>query len=333
MKSFGRWPTVAVLAAALALPHFMRGTQTEFAIEVMVTGMFALSLNILIGRLGLISLGHGLFLGVGAYLAGFMLRHLSDNLFLLLAAALVLGIVVSALVGAMVLRLGGVGFIMITIAFCQLFYVLILSTQTWSGGINGIPSIPRPTLWPGKDLPDWLSLNSEYTFYYVALVCLVLLVYALKRLDASPLGSVFSGIRQNPARMRALGYPVRRFQLIGFVMAGSVAAVAGALQASLFSLVDPSLLFWTTSGEVILMVILGGVGALYGPLVGAALFLALFHYLGTLTDHWRLVLGIVFVLVVLYAPSGLVPLAANALERWRVKKPGDGPAALPEEAA
>jgi len=334
MKGVHRWPTVVVLAAALALPHFTRGTQTEFAIEVMVTGMFALSLNILIGRLGLISLGHGLFLGVGAYLAGFMLRHLSDNLFLLLAAALVLGIVVSALVGAMVLRLGGVGFIMITIAFCQLFYVLILSTQAWSGGINGIPSIPRPTLWPGKDLPDWLSLNSEYTFYYVALVCLVLLVYGLKRLDASPLGSVFSGIRQNPARMRALGYPVRRFQLIGFVMAGSVAAVAGALQASLFSLVDPSLLFWTTSGEVILMVILGGVGALYGPLVGAALFLALFHYLGTLTDHWRLVLGIVFVLVVLYAPSGLVPLAANALERWRGKKPGDrpAPAALREEA-
>jgi branched-chain amino acid transport system permease protein len=334
MKGVGRWPTVVVLAAALALPHFTRGTQTEFAIEVMVTGMFALSLNILIGRLGLISLGHGLFLGVGAYLAGFMLRHLSENLFLLLAAALVLGIVVSALVGAMVLRLGGVGFIMITIAFCQLFYVLILSTQAWSGGINGIPSIPRPTLWPGKDLPGWLSLNSEYTFYYVALVCLVLLVYALKRLDASPLGSVFSGIRQNPARMRALGYPVRRFQLIGFVMAGSLAAVAGALQASLFSLVDPSLLFWTTSGEVILMVILGGVGALYGPLVGAALFLALFHYLGTLTDHWRLVLGIVFVLVVLYAPSGLVPLAANALERWRGKKPGDrrAPAALPEEA-
>lgn len=336
MNVFRHWPTLAVLAVALALPHFTRGTQTEFATEVMITGMFALSLNILIGRLGLISFGHGLFLGVGAYLAAFMLRHLSENLFLLLAAALLVGIVVSALVGAMVLRLGGVGFVMITIAFCQLFYVLVLSTQAWSGGINGIPSIPRPKLWGGRNLPDWLSLDSEFTFYYVVLVALVLLVYGLKRLDASPLGSVFSGIRQNAARMRALGYPVRRFQLIGFVMAGSLAAVAGALQASLFSLVDPSLLFWTTSGEVILMVILGGVAALYGPLVGAALFLALFHYLGTLTDHWRLVLGIVFVVVVLYAPNGLVPLVTNALRRRRGgAKPDAGAAApgLPEEAA
>lgn len=329
------WPMMVVLAAAVALPHFTRGTQTEFAIEVMVTGMFALSLNILIGRLGLISFGHGLFLGVGAYLAGFMLRHLSENLFLLLAAALVAGIVVSALVGALVLRLGGVGFVMITIAFCQLFYVLVLSTQAWSGGINGIPSIPRPKLWSGADLPAWLSLNSEVTFYYVALIGLVLLVYGLKRLDASPMGAVFSGIRQNAARMRALGYPVRRFQLIGFVMAGTLASLAGALHASLFNLVDPSLLFWTTSGEVILMVILGGVGTLYGPLVGAALFLALFHYLGTITDHWRLVLGIVFVVVVLYAPNGLVPLVMNALARWRLTKPGgsDAAASLPKEAA
>jgi len=335
MSPVRHWPMLAVLLAALALPHFTRGTQTEFATEVMITGMFALSLNILIGRLGLISFGHGLFLGVGAYLAGFMLRHLSENLFLLLAAALLVGIVVSALVGAMVLRLGGVGFVMITIAFCQLFYVLILSTQTWSGGINGIPSIPRPKLWPGDDLPNWLTLDSEFTFYYVTLGALVLLMVGLTRLDASPLGSVFSGIRQNAARMRALGYPVRRFQLIGFVMAGSIAAVAGALQASLFSLVDPSLLFWTTSGEVILMVILGGVGALYGPLVGAALFLALFHYLGTLTDHWRLVLGIVFVVVVLYAPNGLVPLVTNAVRRWRGVKPSAraAAAALPEEAA
>lgn len=329
------WPMMVVLAAAVALPHFTRGTQTEFAIEVMVTGMFALSLNILIGRLGLISFGHGLFLGVGAYLAGFMLRHLSENLFLLLAAALVAGIVVSALVGALVLRLGGVGFVMITIAFCQLFYVLVLSTQAWSGGINGIPSIPRPKLWSGADLPAWLSLNSEVTFYYVALIGLVLLVYGLKRLDASPMGAVFSGIRQNAARMRALGYPVRRFQLIGFVMAGTLASLAGALHASLFNLVDPSLLFWTTSGEVILMVILGGVGTLYGPLVGAALFLALFHYVGTITDHWRLVLGIVFVVVVLYAPNGLVPLVMNALARWRLTKPGgsDAAASLPKEAA
>lgn len=322
-----RWTVCVMLLLALLLPHGLRGTQTEFAVEVMTTAMFALSLNILIGRLGLISFGHGLFLGVGAYLAGLMLLHLTQNLFLLLAAALAAGALVSLVVGALVLRLGGVGFVMITIALCQLAYVAVLSADRWTGGINGIPSIPRPTLWPG-DAAEWLSLDSAKTFYHVALVALVLLLYALRRLDASPMGAVFAGIRQNPARMGALGYPVRRFQLIGFVMAGSVAAVAGALQAALFNLVEPAILFWTVSGEVILMVILGGVASLYGPAVGAALFLALFHYLGLLTDHWRLVLGVVFILVVLFAPAGLVPLVGNA---WRRRR-GAAPAAAAGDA-
>ncbi|MEJ5988417.1 branched-chain amino acid ABC transporter permease [Ramlibacter sp. PS3R-8] len=303
------------LLLALAVPHVTRGTQTEFAIELLITGIFALSLNILIGRLGLISFGHGMFLGVGAYLAAFQLRNVTDNLFLLLLAALLVGAVIALLVGALVLRLGGVGFVMITIAMCQLVYVVILSTQTWSGGINGLTSIPRPTFW--KDAPAWLSLDTGATFFYVALACLVVFIWLLKRLDASAMGSVFEGIRQNPGRMLALGYPVRAFQLTGFVMAGAAAAVAGALHASLFGFVDPTVFFWTTSGEVILMVILGGATALYGPLVGAMIFLALFHYLSGLTDHWRLVLGLVFVVVVLYAPRGLVPLMAEAWTRRR----------------
>lgn len=308
----GRALAGGVLLVALLLPHLTRGTQTEFAIEVLIFGIFALSLNILIGRLGLISFGHGLFLGVGAYLAAFLLRTVSDNVFGLLVAALLVGALIAVVVGALVLRLGGVGFVMITIALCQLFYVLVLSTQSWSGGMNGLTSIPRPTLWPGKGLPAWLSMDSEVTFYYVALACLIGFIALLRRLDASTMGSVFDGIRQNPQRMRALGYPVRRFQLIGFVMAGAAAGVAGALHASLFGFVDPTVFFWTTSGEVILMVILGGAGTLFGPLVGAALFLTLFHYLSTLTEHWRLVLGLVFVIVVLYAPRGLVPLLSDA---------------------
>ncbi|MEO5670195.1 MAG: branched-chain amino acid ABC transporter permease [Ramlibacter sp.] len=306
------------LLAILAVPHVTRGTQTEFAIEVLVIGMFALSLNILIGRLGLISFGHGMFLGVGSYLAAFQLRSITDNLFVLLAAALVVGAIVALVVGALVLRLGGVGFVMITIAMCQLIYVVILSTQSWSGGINGLTSIPRPTFWKGA--PTLLSLDTGATFYYVALACLLTFIWLLKRLDASWMGSVFDGIRQNPARMQALGYPVRSFQLAGFVMAGAAAAVAGALHASLFGFVDPTVFFWTTSGEVILMVILGGATALYGPLVGAAIFLVLFHYLSGLTDHWRLVLGLVFVAVVLYAPRGLVPLVADAWNRKRARR-------------
>lgn len=309
-----------VLLVALALPHAARGTQTEFAIELMLAGIFALSLNILIGRLGLISFGHGMFLGIGGYLAAFQLRQVTDNLFLLLLMALVAGAIVALLVGALVLRLGGVGFVMITIAMCQLVYVVILSSQNWSGGINGLTSIPRPTFWKGA--PSLLTLDTGATFYYVALACLVIFIWVLKRLDKSAMGSVFDGIRQNPARMHALGYPVRIFQLAGFVMAGAAAAVAGALHASLFGFVDPTVFFWTTSGEVILMVILGGAATLYGPLVGAAIFLALFHYLSGLTDHWRLVLGLVFVAVVLCAPRGLVPVVADAWCRWRKSTAG-----------
>lgn len=333
----GRAWALAALLVALLLPHFTRGTQTEFAIEVVIFGIFALSLNILIGRLGLISFGHGLFLGVGAYLAAFLLRQVSENVFALLVAALLVGALIAMVVGALVLRLGGVGFVMITIALCQLFYVLVLSTQSWSGGMNGLTSIPRPSLWRGKGLPEWLSMDSGVTFYYVALACLVGFILLLRRFDASTMGSVFDGIRQNPQRMRALGYPVRMFQLIGFVMAGAAAAVAGALHASLFGFVDPTVFFWTTSGEVILMVILGGAGTLFGPLVGAALFLVLFHHLSTLTEHWRLVLGLVFVIVVLYAPRGLVPLVAEAGEslrkRWRAKAVArdEMPAAIGEQ--
>ncbi|HSV46542.1 MAG TPA: branched-chain amino acid ABC transporter permease [Ramlibacter sp.] len=313
-----RWLPYVFLLAALAVPQVTRGTQTEFAIELLIMGIFALSLNILIGRLGLISFGHGMFLGVGAYLAAFQLRHVTDNLFLLLLAALLLGAVVALVVGALVLRLGGVGFVMITIAMCQLVYVVILSTHKWSGGVNGLTSIPRPTFWKGG--PALLSLETGATFFYVALACLVGFIGLLKRLDASAIGSVFDGIRQNPARMQALGYPVRAFQLAGFVMAGAAAAVAGALHASLFGFVDPMVFFWTTSGEVILMVILGGAAALYGPLVGAAIFLVLFHYLSGLTDHWRLVLGLVFVVVVLYAPRGLVPLVAQVWASRRARR-------------
>lgn len=317
--SMKRVAIALLLLALLVLPQVTRGTQTEFAVEVLVFGIFALSLNILIGRLGLISFGHGMFLGIGAYLAAFQLRHLSDNLFLLLLAALLVGALLALIVGALVLRLGGVGFVMITIALCQLFYVVVLSTQKWSGGINGINSIPRPTLWKAANGsgPAWLSLDTGATYYYVALACLGVFVFLLKRLDQSTMGAVFDGIRQNPARMRALGYPVRGFQLAGFVMAGAAAGVAGALHAGLFGFVDPTVFFWTTSGEVILMVILGGVATLYGPLVGAALFLVLFHYLSALTDHWRLALGAVFILVVLYAPRGLVPLVTEFWARRR----------------
>ena len=315
--SMKRVAIALLLLALLVLPQVTRGTQTEFAVELLVFGIFALSLNILIGRLGLISFGHGMFLGIGAYLAAFQLRHLSDNLFLLLLAALLVGALLALIVGALVLRLGGVGFVMITIALCQLFYVLVLSTQKWSGGINGINSIPRPTLWKAGSGPAWLSLDTGATYYYVALACLGVFVFLLKRLDHSTMGAVFDGIRQNPARMRALGYPVRGFQLAGFVMAGAAAGVAGALHAGLFGFVDPTVFFWTTSGEVILMVILGGVATLYGPLVGAALFLVLFHYLSALTDHWRLALGAVFILVVLYAPRGLVPLVTEFWARRR----------------
>jgi branched-chain amino acid transport system permease protein len=330
MGTTKRFWIAAALLLALLLPQLLRGTQTEFAIEVLVFGIFALSLNILIGRLGLISFGHGLFLGVGAYLAAFQLRALSDNLFLLLIAAVLVGALIALIVGALVLRLGGVGFVMITIALCQLFYVLVLSTQSWSGGINGLTSIPRPTLLPGGHWPEWLTLDNGATFYYVALACLLGFIALLQRLDASTMGAVFDGIRQNPQRMRALGYPVRSFQLIGFVMAGAAAAVAGTLHASLFGFVDPTVFFWTTSGEVILMVILGGAGTLLGPLVGAALFLTLFHHLSGWTDHWRLVLGLVFVAVVLFAPRGLVPLVTEAWARWRAGRRATAPQATLE---
>lgn len=309
---------IALLAGLLALiaaPWFTTGTQSEFIGDILIYSLFALSLNILIGQLGLLSFGHGTFFGLGGYAAAFMLLKASHNLWLMLAVVIAVCALSSLVIGYFALLARGMAFIMITMAISQLFYIVAVTAYTLTGGVDGLTSVPRPEFFPGADEIRWLSLSGNTAFYYLCLAFFLLGLGVIYRLRRSPLGAAFEGIRENEERMRSVGYPVGRYKLIGFVMSGTLAGIAGALSVIQLGFAGPTAFFWTTSGEVILAVIIGGASTLFGPVIGSALFLSLFRFIGQYTEHWRLFVGIVFVALVMFAPGGLSELWRRRKER------------------
>jgi branched-chain amino acid transport system permease protein len=216
-------------------------------------------------------------------------------------AAVAVAMLAALVIGAVSLRTRGVYFIMITLAFAQMVYYIFVSLKVY-GGDDGLPLGGRSLLGLGLDL------KSDVTFYYVVLAIFAVAFFLLARLLNSRFGRVLQGIRENETRMEALGYPVYRYKLIAFVLAGAVAGLGGALLANQNELTSPTMLHWTQSGTLLIMVILGGVGFLYGGLLGAAVFLLLEEVLSGYTIHWQLGVGLVLLAVVLYAPNGLSTL-------------------------
>lgn len=304
---------LAALVLLLAVPWFATGTQSEFIGDILLYALFALSLNILMGQLGLLSFGHGTFYGLGGYTAAVILLHVTHNLWLMLAAAIVVCAIASLVIGYFALLSRGMGFVMITMAVSQLFYIVTVTAYEVTGGVDGMIGIPRPEFFPGSGEISWLSLSSSTGLYYLCLVVFLIGLGLIHRLRNSPLGAAFEGIRENEERMRSVGYPVGTYKLIGFVIAGTLAGVAGALSAVQLGFAGPTTFFWSTSGEVILAVVIGGASTLFGPVIGSVLFLSLFRFIGQYTEHWRLFVGIVFVLIVMFAPGGLGGL-------WRQRK-------------
>ncbi len=267
--------------------------------QVAIFAIFAMSLDLLVGTAGMVSLGHAAFFGAGAYATAGLSVVLGWPLWLAMAASIVVAGVLAAVVGAFAVRLGGVFFIMITLAIGEMFHAYLFRSRTF-GGDDGLSGIPRLDL-------GGLGVNLDNPSHFSLLVLgFALLVYlGLRQVVASPFGQVLLGVHQNEARMEALGCPVRRYKLAAFTLAGAIAGLAGSLAAQQDNFVSPELVTWTTSGEVLIIVIVGGMGTLVGPAAGAAAVILAGHYLSGLTEYWMFFMGLIFVAVVLVGGDGL----------------------------
>jgi branched-chain amino acid transport system permease protein len=256
-----------------------------------------MSLDLLMGHAGMVSFGHSAFFGVGGYIAALLLKSAPGALAALALPALGAGLC-ALVIGLFSIRVSGVYFIMLTLAFSQMFYAVAFQAA-WLGAEDGIVGVPRPRIL-GVNLAEPMSFH----VYLIALCALAALV--LWRVVRSPFGHVLRGIHENEARMQAVGYPVNRYKLLAFVIAGVIAGVAGALYSQFVGSITPDAFLWTTSGEVLLMVIIGGTGTLGGAALGAAAFILLQSFVSSYTERWMLILGLTFILFVLFAPGGIV---------------------------
>jgi branched-chain amino acid transport system permease protein len=300
-------PLAALLALALALafPFAMRALDAEFYISVAsrigIYAIAATSLNLLLGYGGLVSFGHAAFFGLGAYCVGVPIAEGFANGWLGFGLAMGVAGAAALAIGAVSLRTRGVYFIMITLAFAQMLYYLANSIKAY-GGDEGL-NIPRRS-----DFGFGLDLKDDTTFYFVVLALLAAVLIGLRRLVASRFGRAIQAIRDDDVRAESIGYPTFRFKLLLFVIAGAVGGLAGALMVNQQNYVNPNLLYWTQSGTLMIMVILGGVGTVWGGLIGAAVLLILEETLSAYTVHWQFYVGWILLIVVLFAPRGLAGL-------------------------
>lgn len=301
---------VPAIASAVGDPFYVR-----VVTRMMVFAIMAISLDLVLGFGGMVSFGHAMFVGAGAYVVAIAGHHAGSGGPLALGPLLLAGstdalvvwplaIATSALLalvfGAIALRTSGLYFIMITLAFAQMLYFVAVSAQPY-GGADGLPVETPPTLGP-------LDTGSRQDLYYICLACLVGVFLLCRRIVGSRFGLVLRASRFNEPRLAAVGVPAYRYRLAAFVISGAIAGLAGALLASSQGFVSPADMSWSRSGELIVMVVLGGMATLYGPVLGAFFYLLAEFALGHLTEHWQLVMGPVLVLVVLYAKSGLAGL-------------------------
>jgi len=299
-----------VVLALLALFPLAGATfYTELITKVMILAIFALSLDLLVGYTGLVSFGHAAFYGIGAYVLGLMTpKYDPASLWTTLPAAVAAAGLAALAVGIFVVRVKGIYFIMVTLAFAQMFYFVFHDTK-FGRGSDGISMNFKPAATIAGMTP--FDLANPTVVYYFVLVALVLVFLFLRMLLASPFGRALQGIRSNEHRMRSLGFPVYRYKLASFALAGALAGFAGYLSAMQFGFANPELLSWHQSGNVLLMLILGGLGSLYGAVVGAFAFVALQEIYSSLTTHWQLLLGATIIALVIFLPGGLASVAGK----------------------
>jgi branched-chain amino acid transport system permease protein len=288
---------VVPLAASFGPKAFILALVTR----IMILGIAAMSLDLLIGYGAMISFGHAAFVGIGAYSVAILASHGINDLFIQLCAALGTSCLFALLTGAISLRTKGVYFIMITLAFGQMLFFLTTSLAAY-GGDDGLTLASRSAVF-GSNL-----LKNDTALYFVVFGFMVGTYLLLRAVVASRFGRVLRGIAENPVRMQAIGFAPYRYQLAAYVIAGMIAGAAGCLLANQAEFVSPAYATWQRSGDLIFIIVLGGLGTLHGAIVGAAIFGLLAEFLSGLTDHWAMIFGPILILVVLFARGGIAGL-------------------------
>jgi branched-chain amino acid transport system permease protein len=297
----GRHPVGAFAVFFAVFPFLV--PYKALASQVLIFGLFALGFNLLYGYTGLLSFGHAAYYGLGAYGTGIALAKLKlGSLWLGLAAGPLLAVLGGAVIGFFCLRRRGIYFAMLTLAFAQLLYFIAFHLADITGGDDGLRGIPQLPV----NLFGWtISIESPLAFYYFAFALVCLSVAGLKRILDSPFGSVLRAIRENGDRAAACGYDVRRIKHLSFVFSALFAGLAGALDALRLAVVPVESLYWVTSGQVVIMTLLGGAGTFFGPFVGAGTFLLLEDRLSVFTERWPIAIGLIFMTFVLFLPKGI----------------------------
>ncbi len=317
---------IAALLAALALlPLYAALGGHPFLLtlftRILILALAATSLNLIMGYGGMVSFGHAAYIGIGGYAVGILAEEGTTSGFIQWPAAIALSALAALAIGALSLRTRGVYFIMITLGFAQVLYYVAAGLDRY-GGDDGL------TIYTRSEFLRAVNLSNKTAFYYVCLILLFAAIYLVSRLVNSRFGLVIQGARSNDRRMQAIGFPTFRYRLVCFVMAGALCGLAGALLANHTEFVSPAMMHWTRSGDLIVMVVLGGLGSTFGPLIGAVALLVfeeslplLIRTIGTplvgeaalrASEYWQLILGPLLLLIVLYARGGIDGLLAGA---------------------
>ena len=312
MSNASRHLTLAAIwLVLLATPYWLPlvGGYTELGSRVVVMALAAMALNFLLGFTGVLSFGHAAYFGLGAYAAGMTIKYLLPSTMFGILAGIVVGTLAAMIIGALIVRLRGVYFAMVTIAFGQVFYFITFRWNAVTGGDDGLTGWQRQPIDLGFTTID--ILGNDKAFYYLVLLFFALSAGVMALILRSPFGRTLLAIRENERRARFLGIPIERHIWISFTISCFFVSLAGALYALLNNFTDPRALRWDQSGNFVIMAVLGGMRSFWGPLIGAAIFVALQDYVSSHTENWMSVIGLVFVLVVLFFPRGILGL------RWR----------------
>jgi branched-chain amino acid transport system permease protein len=291
---------VVTAAACAVLPLVVPQHSLTILVEALILGLFAMSLDLLVGYCRLYSFGHAAAYGLGAYSYALILTYVPLPLPVGILLAVAATILIAIPIAWICTRSTGVSFAMLTLAFAQLGYAMLFRFRDVTGGSDGLVGIPRP---PGPLGIDWFQ--SKLGYYYLVLVCLLGSYLLCRAIVRSPFGAVLAGIRENEPKTIALGYNTRAYKITTVVLAYGFGGLAGALYAAFAGFASPELFFWLTSGRVLIMVIVGGAGTLIGPILGGVSFVFLEHQLSQVTDLWPLIFGTIFMAFVMFAPQGI----------------------------
>lgn len=307
----------SALLFLLVFPFLM--PYDALSVNILIFGLYAVGFNLLFGYTGMLSFGHAAFLGVGSYLAGIAVVHAGWPWWAAILAGVASSALVGLLIGFLAIRTRGIYFSMVTLALGQIVYYAFYKADYWTGGENGLRGVKVEFI----ELPG-LSINfiDPLNKYYVIYAFVALALWFLSRVLSSPFGAVIEAIRENEKRAAACGYDVARAKLLVFVLSAGICGLAGTLRALHLSIVPIDSLHYLQSGQAVMMCLLGGMGTFFGPFVGAAVFLYLEDVITNLTRYWMGVVGLVFMVFVLFFPKGIWGTLLHQLERWQRREGG-----------